>query len=1123
MRRWLLFASFFPLMILLAAPELLRAQAVGQILGTVRDPSGAVVPNAKVTATQQATAFTRSTITDSIGNYVMPNLPVGIYVVTAEASGFKTATSTDITLDVNQQREVAITLALAGTATKVEVNAAPSLLTTTNATLGGLVTGQQVSELPLNGRDITELAMLMPGVTIEPDIMLPLSSNPSGSNFVASNGNRGTTGASYIDGLDTSDNEFGGASMTNFNLDAIAQFKVLQNNYSADYGRGAGNIIQVVSKSGTNQLHGSAFEYLRNSVLDARNFFATTVPPFQRNEFGGTISGPVVLPGLYNGKDRTFFFFEYAGFRQRLGEPVLIPVPTAQERQGVVNIVGSNGQPDQLKVPLTADAQTILNGYPLPNQPNGPLGPRTFNFEYKVPQTTNQWSARGDYRVSDKDSLFVRATQINNHRPIMDPVAAVLNSEFPGSFSLLQQNYGLTETHVFTPTLLHTFRFAYSESGTPWTERNTSLTQSTFTDGSLATWGPDNSEFAIYDGAFIFNDTVNWVKGRHSINTGVDYRRTRDNGLSVPAYVNGTYLFNPGVPISSAVPSASGLNNLAAGSPSPSSLVSFMLGDATTYLKSTAFPGYPTYKNANGGGFGLRRSSVAGWFQDDFRATPKLTLNLGLRYEFNSVPYDVGGRLFGVVDDPNLEGGKVYRRYVLNPVPMWHDDYAGVAPRFGMAYRLNDKTVWRGGFAVFTNLILMETADQQPFAGVSGTTSNPVFSINTLPATGVPILTDLNGNPIVPPDGDTKKIPGNTPVDLLPIVKYLGGPFLFDTSTLNLRNGYTMAGNFTLERQLPGDIALQAGYVFNNAAKLFASNYPNAYYGAQPAYTPYTLADPGLSEFQVTDNHAHSTYNSLQVMARKVTPTHGLQFQVSYTYSKTIDSATTVFNGPATQSAELQNNPTCWRCEKAASAFDFPQRIVANLTYTVPLDKWQAASFLPRRLAQGWQITSIIQAQSGFPFTVTSPYGTVQYGTDIYIGTQATRPYLLQQPTLKTGAGPEEQFFSNAVIANNGMNGQFLGVPTTTLPNGAEVQTAPGNLGRNTFRTGTFSNVDFSVLKDTKITERLTLQFRSEFFNLFNQHAFNVPASVLGSPGFGVASSTVLPEREIQFGLKLLF
>lgn len=356
MLRRLQFASFFPLMILLVAPTLLRAQAVGQILGTVRDPSGAVVPNAKVTATQQGTGFTRSTVTSSSGNYVLPNLTVGTYDVTAEAPGFKTASSTDLTLDVNQQREVAITLALPGTATKVEVSAAPPLLTTTNATLGGLVTGQQVAVMPLNGRDITELVMLMPGVNIEPDVMLPLTTNPSGSNFVASNGNRGTTGASYVDGLDTSDNEFGGATMTNLNLDAIAEFKVLQNNYSAEYGRSAGSIVQIVTKSGTNQLHGSAFEYVRNSVFDARNFFANgpgssgDVPPFRRNEFGGTIGGPVLLPDVYNGKDKTFFFFEYAGFRQRLGEPILISVPTAQERQGIVNITGSSG-PDHSRYP----------------------------------------------------------------------------------------------------------------------------------------------------------------------------------------------------------------------------------------------------------------------------------------------------------------------------------------------------------------------------------------------------------------------------------------------------------------------------------------------------------------------------------------------------------------------------------------------------------------------------------------------------------------------------------------------------------------------------------------------------------------------------------------------------
>jgi len=452
---------------------------------------------------------------------------------------------------------------------------------------------------------------------------------------------------------------------------------------------------------------------------------------------------------------------------------------------------------------------------------------------------------------------------------------------------------------------------------------------------------------------------------------------------------------------------------------------------------------------------------------------------------------------------------------------MWHEDHRGFGPRFGAAYKLNDKTVWRGGFAIFTNLPLTQTADQQGFGVVTGITNNPTFSIATLPATGVPILTDLSGNRILPPNGDTTKVPPNTPLNLLPIEKFLGGPFLFDVATLNYGNGYTMAGNFTLERQLPGDIALQAGYVTNNAVRLYSSEYPNAYSGAMPAYTPFTLADPGLSEFQLTDNHAHSTYNSLQLMVRKTSPTHGIQFQAAYTYSKAIDNASTVFNGPAGNSDILQNNPFCWRCEKSVSAFDFPQRFVTNFTYTLPFDKWQALSSVPRRLSQGWQVTSIIQAQSGFPFTVTSPFGTKEFGTDVYIGFQATRPDLVQQPTLKTGGGPEEQFFSSAVVTDGGNLGQRFFATPGGLATG--LQDHPGNLGRNTFRTKAFSNTDFSILKDTKITERTTLQFRAEFFNLFNQHAFNIPPSILGTPGFGVANSIVLPEREIQFALKLIF
>jgi hypothetical protein len=320
---------------------------------------------------------------------------------------------------------------------------------------------------------------------------------------------------------------------------------------------------------------------------------------------------------------------------------------------------------------------------------------------------------------------------------------------------------------------------------------------------------------------------------------------------------------------------------------------------------------------------------------------------------------------------------------------------------------------------------------------------------------------------------------------------------------------------------LPGDLALQVGYVTNNAVGLYASEYPNAYVGAEAQFTPYSVADPGLREFQLTDNHAHSTYNSLQAMLRRVAPTHGIQFQVSYTYSKAIDNASTTLNGPGQDSDIVQNDPFCWRCEKGVSSFDFPQRLVGNLTYALPIDKWQAISFVPRRLAEGWQITSVIQGQSGLPFTVSSPFGTAEYGIEEYWGVQGTRPDLVQQPTRRTGPSPEQQFWSNAVVSDGANLGQEFFATPGALTTG--VQDHPGNLGRNTFRTHGFSNVDFSVLKDTKITERVTLQFRGEFFNLFNQHAFNIPSPLLSSPAFGVASSTVLPERQVQFALKLLF
>lgn len=1102
------------LTLFLGLPSYLMGQSVGEILGTVVDPTQAVIPNATVTASQRGTGLVRSTVTSGAGTYSIPSLPVGTYTVTATAQGFKVG-SLEVTLDVDQQREVNFTLVVAASSTKVEVSAAASLLTTTNPTLGGLVTGQQVATLPLNGRDITNLVMLQPGVNYE------INGFYFGSNVWSMNGNRGGTAASFLDSSETSDLQVGGLGATNFNLDAIDEFKVLQNNYSAEYGRGAGAIVELVSKSGTNQLHGSAFEFVRNSDFDSRNFFSTSVPPFRRNEFGVTLGGPVWLPDIYHGKDRTFFFFEYAGFRQRYGSPIVIPVPTPDERQGIFPITGANGQPDQLLVPLNPVSKYVLNHYPLPNLANGPFGANTFDFEYSIPEDHNQASGRIDHHFSEKDSLFARYTQSNQIQPVGDPVAAIEGAHFSGSSKNNQHNAGLTETHIFSPTLLNTLRLGWQYSPLGYFPGLQNMPQTAFEDGSFGNWGPDTSLGVCADQLYQLHDGVNWAKGRHSMSLGFEFRRLRawELGASVGG-PNGVFSFASGTPLSVSIPSASGLNNLAAGTPSPSSIVSFMVGDPAVYTRSLAFPGF----GPPGGGFspfGSRYSRMAGYFQDDMRLSRKFTLNLGLRYEYNTVDREEANRMADVVDDPRFKGGELYHQLILNPEPMYFPDHRGWGPRLGLAYKLDSKTVLRGGYGVFTNVIPNTYVDQNglgfPYAAY-GSTLSPQYSLTPLSVVGMPVVTDLQGNPM-PPNGDTHKVPPNTPVNLIPVEAFFGGPLELNFISMHIRNGYTLASNITLERELPGDVVLQVAYVTNNAVHLWASEWPNAYTGALPQYTPYTDANPGLGEFELQDNHAHSTYNGLQVMSRKVSAQHGLQFQVSYTWAKAIDNASTVWNASVPNASMLPNNLLCYSCEKAVSGFDFPHTLTLNFVYNIPTDKWQALSVLPRRLTAGWQITSIVRAQSGFPFTVTSPYGTEEFGTDTYAGFQPTRPFLVQQPTFRSSGDPQEQFFSNQMINDQS---EFLATPTVTV-NGAAVQTEPGNLGRNTFRSDPFSNVDFSVIKDTKITERATIQFRSEFFNLLNQHAFASPVAVLGASGFGTSNSTVLSERQIQFALRLIF
>ncbi len=1103
--RWLLLA------LLLSLPLPIWAQATGTIVGTVTDPSGAVIPGAKVTATNVATAVSQSTVTTGAGTYTIPNLVVGTYNVAAEGQGFKPGSANGITLDVTQTRQVDFKLAVVGVESTVEVNTAPPLINTTDATIAGLVSEEQVQTLPLNGRNISGLVMMQPGMAQDTGGM-----GWMGPQWIA-NGNRGETLIGTLDNSDISDAEMGTLQFTNFNLDAISEFKILQNNYSAQYGQGAGTITEMVSKTGTNQFHGSAFEFIRNNDVDARNFFATSVPPFKRNEFGTTFGGPIK-------KDKTFFFFEYAGLRQRLGEPDIVAVPTQAERNGIVDVNGFTYQ-----VPLNSVAQQVLGKYPMPNQPNGIYGPNTFNFMFSQPTNDNQWSARVDHHFKN-DTLFVRTSYANQTALETDPWAAELSgSNFSTSNIGDARNYAISDTHLFSPTLLNVVTFTLNRGieGVPEAPAEVNTTATSFLDGSLQGWGPDTFETQYNVTMFDPKDNVSWTHGRHSFNIGGEFRRERDNGTGVTSIgPSGVFNFNSGTPLLAALTSTNGGPVIPVGAPSPSGLVSMMEGDDVNYARATTVPGY----GPPGGGevwWGLRRWTLAGYVQDDIKVNRRLTVNIGLRYEYASVPSEVGDRFAGPADYGNL-----YGHFVVNPEPLWKPDYlAGdFAPRFGMALNLAKNTVLRGGFATFTNMIPTVYPDQAlvnfPVASLNYL-SHATYSL-TPQAVSLPVLTSTTGQSIAA-NGNSKSVPANTPVSLeqyVPLIGVVGGDYPSD----GMRNGYTISANVTLEHEFAGGIAAQASYIANNGVALYNQTYPNGFLGAESQYTPYSDITPGLGELQVFYNGAHSTYNGLQLQARKISTAHGLQFQANYTYSKDMTDADAVWSSGGQSGGISQNDPQCVKCERAQASYSIKQRFVANFEYDIPVAGWSALASLPKRLTQGWMVLGIYTAQSGFPFTVVTPYGSEQYGYDIFDGFGA-RPFLLQKPTLAPTGGP--QFFSNAVIngTNYGANDGFFAEPTISSTGnplepgtaGQAVLPTPGNLGRNTFTGPGWYNLDFSLVKDTKITESKQIQFRAEFFNVFNHATFGTPGASIGAQNFGISTYTATTERQIQFALRFMF
>jgi Carboxypeptidase regulatory-like domain len=1130
------------------------AQAVGAIVGTVTDPSGAVLPGARVTAMNEATHVSQSTITGSAGTYTLPQLPVGTYTVTADAKGFQKGNTSGITLDVSQKREVNFAVTVLGISETVKVDTTPPLLNTTDATVAGLVSEEQVQSLPLNGRSIAGLVFMQPGVVADTGGMGWMTGQGAGgqnngqqSGQWIANGNRGETMVGTLDNADVSDAEMGTIQFENFNLDAVSEFKVLQNDYSAEYGQGGGTITQVVSKSGTNQFHGSAFEYLRNSAFDARNYFSTStpgfpaVPPFKRNEFGATFGGPIR-------KEKTFFFIEYAGLRQRLGEPAVVQVPTADERTGIVpyNYYDPNTQTNTVhtfQVPVNSVASQIVNSYPLPNLSSGGpnAGPNAFYYEFSQPTNDDQWSARVDQHFA-KDSLFVRASYQNNITKDTDSWAAeIAGGNFSASNVGEARNYVLSDTHVFSPTLLNTFTFTLNRGieGVPEVPGEETTTNTGFGDGTLQGFGPDTFYTKYVVTVFDYKDDVSWTKGRHSFKLGGQFRREWDNGTGVTSTgQSGAYNFASNTPLAQAITSNDGSNITlpvgyvapsAAQSPTPS-LFAMLEGDTafpSHYTRATAVPGYGPAGGGNNWWY-LRRWTSALYAQDNITVNRRFTLNLGLRYEYASVPWELKNRFARPADS-----GPLFGDFIVNPQPLWTPDKlkGDFAPRLGMALNLGGKTVVRGGFALFTNMIPTVYPDQAlvnfPIASLNTISGGP-YTLTAQPVS-LPFLTNLAGTTTYT---NSKTVPANTAVQIAPYAAILG-PLNGDYPSSTLTNGYTISGNITIEHQFPGGIAGQAAYILNNGVDLYNSNYPNALSGALPQFAPFDAITPGIGELEMITNNAHSTYNGLQLQARKISPTHGLMFQANYTWAKNLTDADAVWSSGGSNGGIVPNNPQCVSCERGLSSYSIGQRFVGNFEYNLPFAHF---SSVPRRLTQGWKAMGIFSAQSGNPFTVVD-FQTTEYGFDVVEGISGARPDLLQKATYarKQLPGGAYQFFSDAVIGLTagvpisqqsnipwGQGTGFFGIPPALpAPNNSLV--FPGDLGRNTFVGPAWWNFDASLIKDTQITERTGLQFRAEFFNIMNHTTFATPNGGLGSTNFGLSTSTATTERQIQLGLRVTY
>jgi outer membrane receptor protein involved in Fe transport len=1021
-----------PLLILLMA-AVAFGQTTASIKGTVTDPSGAAVVGATVTV--KGVGIDRSSQTNSGGDYEIPALPPGMYSVEVQMKGFQSQLAKGLELLVNTNAVQSFSLKVATATEVVTVEATAPMIEASSVTVGQAIDQRTVQEIPLNGRHFVDLGLLIPGSVTPPQngfLTAPLRGQ--GSFAINTAGNREDTVNFMVNGINLNDMLQNQITFQP-SINTVAEFKVDNSTFSAEYGRNSGAIVNIATRSGGDSYHGELFEFLRNNDFDARNFFnpsPTLQSPFKRNQFGAAFGGPII-------KNRTFFFLSYEGTRQRQGLTLNTQVLT-------------NAQRTQVTTAANSTSVQLLGLIPAANDPTGTrfLGSAT------APVNIDQGTADISHNLNN--NVRLHGYYAGQHDLRQEPT--LQGNTLPGFGDTRESKRQIATFSVdqtFTSSMVNEARLGFNRIHITFSPNatqnpttfgildgknfNSGLPQISIGGTGINFGGPGGFPSGRGDTTAVASDTLSYVRGRHSFKFGGEFRRFYNNNFAADA---GTLTFLNATGFASGTPNA------------------FFLS-----------PGNNPSRIATGelGFFG----------QDSWKIFSRLTLELGVRYDWNQTPSEALGRFVNFI--PTMDS------LVVAPSP-YKQNNKNFEPRVGFAYDVfgKGKTVVRAGYAMLTD---------QPITGlVTGLTNNPPLG-NPLAFTG----------------------PGTTTYTNLLAAAAASGlaPIVVDP---NFSNSYIQSYNLNVQQQMTSKWSLMVGYFGSKGTDLRTRVNLNQLVGGVRPFAHLSGSspiDPGAAVGNISDNvsNGNSTYNALWVTSN-LNPWHGFQFNASYTYSKSLDY--TSQNG---QGVVIQNslNPAG---DKGLSDFDARNRFSMNFIYALP--------FKGNRFFEGWQVGSIIQSQSGNPVNLVANAGGISGLT----GLATLRPDLIGPVQLVSTpvAGGTIQWFANTTVCDPHVAacapGTAFAIPDAS---GGPLVYHFGDIGRNAIIGPRFDNVDFSLVKRTRITERFTHEFRIEAFDLFNHPNFGQPGrtAAVGSATFGIINSTRFPvgdsgsARQLQFAMKLIF